>query len=331
MKKKVSVIVPIYNVEKYLKCCVDSIINQTYKNLEIILVDDGSTDNSPKICDEYKNIDDRIVVIHKKNGGVSSARNDGIKKAKGIYISFVDSDDWIDENYISDLYNSSLNNNTDIVCCGYKRVYENKSEIININRFNEIIDNTELVNNILNVQTGFGFCHMKLIKKELIGNVHFSEKLVVGEDALFIIQISNKATASFVNKPLYNYRFNHESVVRKYDPNYPNKYLVSMQEMNEYVDNKYENDETIKNNFYNYVAYHILLIAVNYCFHPKNEKKGIKSLKQILNNELFTISIKKSNYKNMSLSRKVCLFAIKHNLYMLVKFICEFRQLQFRR
>ena len=97
MKDLISVIVPIYNVEKYLEKCVNSITSQTYKNLEIILVDDGSTDSSPEICEKLKQSDDRIIVIHKKNGGLSSARNAGLDIAKGKYIGCVDSDDYIDE------------------------------------------------------------------------------------------------------------------------------------------------------------------------------------------------------------------------------------------
>lgn len=93
---KISVIIPVYNVEKYLRQCVDSIINQTYKNIEIILIDDGSTDSCPVICDEYAVKDDRIKVIHKKNAGVSAARNDGLKEITGDYVTYVDSDDWLD-------------------------------------------------------------------------------------------------------------------------------------------------------------------------------------------------------------------------------------------
>ena len=96
MNSLISVIVPIYNVEKYLDKCVDSIINQTYKNLEIILVDDGSPDNCPKMCDDYAKKDSRIKVVHKENGGLSDARNAGMKVATGEYVSFIDSDDWID-------------------------------------------------------------------------------------------------------------------------------------------------------------------------------------------------------------------------------------------
>lgn len=96
MNPLISVIVPIYNVEKYLARCVDSIVNQTYKNLEIILVDDGSPDRCPQMCDDYAEKDSRIKVVHKKNGGLSDARNAGMAVATGEYISFIDSDDWID-------------------------------------------------------------------------------------------------------------------------------------------------------------------------------------------------------------------------------------------
>ena len=104
----ITVVVPIYNVEDYLNKCIESIVNQTYKNLEIILVDDGSPDNSPKMCDDWAKKDKRIKVIHKENGGVSSARNIGIDKSKGEWITFVDADDWIEKTYIEDMYNISI-------------------------------------------------------------------------------------------------------------------------------------------------------------------------------------------------------------------------------
>ncbi|MEZ4357074.1 MAG: glycosyltransferase family 2 protein [Eubacteriales bacterium] len=116
MDPKVSVIVPIYNVEQHLKKCIDSIIGQTYTNLEIILVDDGSPDNCPAICDEYKGKDNRIKVIHKENGGISDARNAGIKEATGKYIAFVDSDDWLDYDLLNDWVKCAERNNADAVC-----------------------------------------------------------------------------------------------------------------------------------------------------------------------------------------------------------------------
>ena len=101
---KISIIVPIYNVEKYLERCINSLINQTYKNIEIILVNDGSTDNSLIICEKYKNIDSRIILVNKENGGLSDARNVGIDNSSGNYITFIDSDDYIDDDYVYTLY-----------------------------------------------------------------------------------------------------------------------------------------------------------------------------------------------------------------------------------
>lgn len=115
----VSVIIPIYKVDVFLKKCVDSVLNQTYNNIEVILVDDGSPDTCPEICDEYAKQDSRVRVIHKCNGGQSSARNAGINIAKGDYITFVDSDDWIDPNAYKNLVSSAVENNLDIVGGGY--------------------------------------------------------------------------------------------------------------------------------------------------------------------------------------------------------------------
>ena len=119
---KVSIVVPIYNVEKYLEQCIDSIINQTLKDIEIILVDDGSPDNCPQICDDYAKKDSRIKVVHKKNGGLSSARNAGIEVATGDYIGFVDSDDYIELDMYEKMYSIAIENNVDFVMSDYYRV-----------------------------------------------------------------------------------------------------------------------------------------------------------------------------------------------------------------
>ena len=128
----ISIIVPIYNVEDYLKRCIDSILGQTYKNLEVILVDDGSPDKCGKICEEYKLIDSRIKVIHKKNGGLSSARNNGLDIATGDFIGFVDSDDYIERNMYESLIEALNNNNADIATCGIIREDTNTQHKINI-------------------------------------------------------------------------------------------------------------------------------------------------------------------------------------------------------
>ncbi|MDA3769093.1 glycosyltransferase family 2 protein [Streptococcus thermophilus] len=126
--EKISVIVPVYNVESYLERCINSLLNQTYSNLEIILIDDGSTDRSGQICDQYKNRDE-FVVIHKENAGLGMARNTGLDVATGKYIIFVDSDDYIDNNMIQSLYEEIQKTSSDTCIGGFKRVYANHSDV----------------------------------------------------------------------------------------------------------------------------------------------------------------------------------------------------------
>lgn len=132
MKPLISVIVPIYNVEKYLPRCVESILGQTYENLELILVDDGSTDRSGEICDTYLKKDKRIKVLHKANGGLSDARNAGIEIAHGKYFSFVDSDDYIAVNMLERLYDGAISENADLTICGFQAVDESGTPIVNM-------------------------------------------------------------------------------------------------------------------------------------------------------------------------------------------------------
>lgn len=329
MEDLVSIIVPVYNVEKYIHKCIDSIINQTYTNLEIILVDDGSPDNCGKICDEYAKKDKRIKVIHKENGGVSSARNIGIKLSKGQWISFIDSDDWIENRYFEIMIKQAKKQYVDIVLCTYNRVSKNNVEKINIIKKDKLFNAREYLINSLNPQTGFGFCHMKLIKKECIKDIRFNSNLVVGEDALFNIQLSNNISkAFFIKETLYNYRNNSNSAVKRYDKNYVNKYLESMKTCKNYITSLYT-DKEIMQSYYNYVVFHVMLIAVNYCYNlhnPVNNKK--KLLKEICNNEVFKEAIRKSNYKNISLTRQITLFTLKHKLYFCVELICKYRQKQ---
>ena len=142
---KISIIIPIYNVEQYLPQCLDSIINQTYKNLEIILINDGSTDNSGKICDNYAKVDNRIHVFHKKNEGVTSARNLGLDKCTGDFIGFVDPDDFIELNMYEILYNEQQRTNADIVWCNYLLYYSANNQLLG-----EI--NSNIVYNLLNIK-----------------------------------------------------------------------------------------------------------------------------------------------------------------------------------
>ena len=143
MKEMVSVIIPVYKTEQYLDRCIESVVNQTYKNLEIILVDDGSPDNCPKMCDEWAKKDSRIKVIHKKNGGLSDARNVGIDCATGEYLSFIDSDDFISNQMYKKMLNSIENFNADLAVCGIETFYDGQTPDVMVDKEDEVISNKE--------------------------------------------------------------------------------------------------------------------------------------------------------------------------------------------
>ena len=213
-KDLISVIIPIYNVDKYLSRCIDSVINQTYKNLEIILVDDGSTDNSGKICDEYALKDTRIKVIHKQNGGVSSARNVGLDIAKGEYIGFIDSDDYIESDMYEFLYDLLIKNNTEISCCNKFDFNSITNKYLPDKCFPKegILSLNEVLQDI-----GGGF-HIvtKIFNKNLINNIRFNEKFAIGEDLLFCFKVlKNSKKTIFKNIAKYYYYNNQNSVIRK--------------------------------------------------------------------------------------------------------------------
>lgn len=201
---KVSVIVPVYNVEKYLPQCIESIINQTYKNLEIILVDDGSTDNSGKICDQYAENDNRIVVIHKINGGLSDARNVGLKKAIGDYIGFVDSDDWIEANMYEVMLNKILENDYDIVSCGHFVEYQNKS--CKVCYGNKVIEKSNIVKDYYSENNVFYGPCMRLYKKSIWENLKYPEGKLYEDVFVFLDTFCKANKIISIDNCLYHYR-----------------------------------------------------------------------------------------------------------------------------
>lgn len=180
----VSVIVPVYNAEKYIHRCVDSILAQTYTNLEIILVDDGSPDNCPAICDEYAKKDSRIKVIHKENGGVSSARNAGLEIFCGDYLTFVDSDDFIGKNFIKNLVDN-MDEEIGIVISKFKFISPDLEEIKRERRGSD--NTTVLINKDFDFteNTFNGEIGCKLYRKSVISKLSFSEDIYLGEDTVF--------------------------------------------------------------------------------------------------------------------------------------------------
>lgn len=206
--KIISVIIPVYNVEKYLNRCIDSVVNQTYTNLEIILIDDGSSDSSGKIADEWGKRDKRIKVIHKKNEGVSVARNYGVELARGKYIGFVDSDDYIEKNMFEILYKNILYTNSNISMCNYYIVnqdytYNHKH---NINGNLLIIENQQDFFKLLNRNYYRGFVWNKIFEREIVRNIKFDEKIHMCEDLLWVSRIATESIKyCFDNRCLYYY------------------------------------------------------------------------------------------------------------------------------
>lgn len=216
---KISVIVPAYNAGKYFENCIKSIVNQTYKNLEIIIVDDGSTDSTPQACDEWAEKDSRIKVIHKENGGAASARNIGLDNATGEYIGFVDADDYIDVDMYEIMLNDILENDADAARCGVERVSDDGTienwgtGIYDV----RIVDNKQL---LFDVGEGLGILPVspcnKLIKKECIGDIRFDTRFKFAEDTLFNFTVAKnikKMVYHDVNR--YHYSFNEDSMTNK--------------------------------------------------------------------------------------------------------------------
>lgn len=205
----VSVIVPIYNVEKYLKRCIDSILNQTYKNLEIILVDDGSPDKCPQICDEYAKSDKRIKVIHKQNAGVSAARNDGLAIAQGDLIGFVDPDDCIHPSMYEEMVNYLVSQDCDLVSCGFSEFSDddNNCDIDLISYRKETLKRNAAIKKSFEKNIKFiKYVWNLLIKAEVAKSVKFDCSLTYGEDTKYAYEVIMKTMyVGFIYAPLYNY------------------------------------------------------------------------------------------------------------------------------
>ncbi|MPQ44275.1 glycosyltransferase family 2 protein, partial [Clostridium tarantellae] len=221
-----SVIIPVYNVEKYLRRCIDSIINQSEKNIEIILVNDGSTDGSRYICNEYEKKDKRIKLIHKKNGGLSDARNVGLNASSGKYLLFVDSDDWCDLHMISDMCNKAEENNADLVVCGYLINYSDE-KIIRKEFIEEKLfaGKNEIKEGIFEIETKamFNVVWNKLYKNKIIKKINliFDKEGVPGEDLIFNCEYLKNINKLFlITGCYYNYmRLDIETLVYKYRKN----------------------------------------------------------------------------------------------------------------
>ncbi len=213
----ISVIVPIYKVERYLKKCVETIMNQTYSNLEIILVDDGSPDSCGVICEELAKKDSRIKVIHKNNGGLSDARNEGIRTSTGEYLLFVDSDDFISYSMIETLYKSIKKNNADMVACGYKKVFSSgivEEQQFSVKNREEILTGEDATKRLLYLmEPGMVVAWNKLERRELWKNMEFPVGKQHEDDFTTYRLMYNSSKVVLINDPLYYYTQREDSII----------------------------------------------------------------------------------------------------------------------
>ena len=321
---KFSIIVPVYNVEKYLRECIDSLINQTYKDFEIILVDDGSPDNSPQICDEYAKNDNRIKVIHKENGGVTSARKVGANSATGDYIVCVDADDWVENTYLEEFSNAIEIDNSDVVCCedyvdnGIEKVYKPMSYKEGLYKREDI--EKEIFPVLIEDENCRYFSNAVAIKAVKRGHFVKYQNLVddeirIGEDAAVIKPCIYEANSLYIiKKPLYYYRYNPSSATKGkrafnwQEPKLRGEHFEKTIDMNEF-DFREQN--------YRMVVHALFNVAESQ-FNRKDKYSVIaKEIKENIKDEYYQIAIK--NCRFIGKKGKLALFALKHKAVLLMK------------
>lgn len=329
-KPLVSIIVPVYNVEQYLEQCLTSIVEQTYENIEIIIVNDGSPDESHRILDFFAKKDSRVKVINQINSGLSEARNTGIAIAKGNYIMFVDGDDWIDFNMVERLFPKLIN--ADLVACSYYRAYE-KFNIPRVFDIDGIFDAnffqrrlTGLVGEELKdpslsdcLVTAWG----KLFKSEIIkeNNLQFvSTKEIGTEDLLFSLEYASYASKVYIiNEPLYMYRRNNvSSLTSTYKPNLLNQWSLLFK----LIENKIVSrgfDFGIA--FNNRISLSIIGLGLNELQNPKGFRARYQNLKTILNSPLHKKAYHQLELKYFPLHWKMFFFFAKYRFVLGVYFM----------
>lgn len=296
----VSIIIPVYNAENNIEKCLNSVLSQSYTNIEIILINDGSTDKSLEICNKYAGIDSRIVVINKENTGVSDSRNTGLKVAKGDWISFVDSDDWIDKNMIKKMQSKVVSTNFNVCICNYYNVVQGK----NIMNILNVENNQSFIDEVLGCSGGF-LCN-KLYKRDLIDKQKFDDGICMCEDLLFNLKLANnnKVNYCIIEDPLYYYYKNENGVLR-WKKDYTK--LNVLTHIIEYYDKNKRNEKADEYRL-RYVSDY--LIAKKYNPNEGNEysSRYYKYMKQIILKNLCTkdkikyIYIK--HFKSIYLKRK---------------------------
>lgn len=335
---KVSVVVPVYNVEKYLSKCLDSLINQSFRDIEIICVDDGSPDKSGEIAEEYAKKDSRIVVVHKENAGLGYARNTGMEHAEGEYVTFVDSDDWLTENYISNLVNAAEKYEADTVIGGYSRYSGGKITPMPNITADKVFRDDEVVPEVLGKMAGplgdgsdvisMGVCRvmfsMEIIRKF---NITFpSEREFISEDMIFDIRYYTRAKAVCGSADTgYMYLVNPGSLTQKYNPDRYNKGRVLYEEKKRLFKENENYDENVRfrieESFLRYSRY---AIKSEVKFSKQNgSKQTKKNLAAIISDKTLREMVNSHNNPLCAKIDKIIDYCIKKNKPSLMYYVLK--------
>ena len=320
----ISVIVPVYNCEKYLDFCIKSLLCQTYKNIEIILVDDGSVDKSPQICDFYSGLDKRVKAFHQTNLGVSAARNNGIDFSSGEFLTFVDSDDYISETYCEKLF-AQMDDSTDLVI-GRTIAFKNGRFLDDgyggrdVDVFNTLAEKNKLYKSIfvdnprLNDYPHISTCSAKLFRKTILteNSIVYNTNLRIYEDAIFNTQAINVSrNVKLIGEKIYFYRFTPFSGSNSFDFSIFEQY----DEVYDYFKNFNQNVNCNYDEYCNYFAIKNLnSILLNFFKSTYNRWKFKELLKEIRRRDVYSTAIRNINYKILPSRRKVLVFCLKYRL-----------------
>lgn len=335
----ISVVIPVYNVEnEYLSKCMESVLMQKGADFEIIMIDDGSTNGCSEWCDDWAKKDSRIRAIHKKNGGVSSARNVGIKESRGNYLIFIDPDDWWEPNLIERSYEAISKNDCDMLFFGFYEEYPNRQFLRscgeNTGKFFEVDKNLRksvelgLVDNtVRKIPAIIGACWNSMIKKSIVidNEIYFPEDIFHGEDSVFIIRLVEAALKiGILDLAFYHYRYNLKSVTKRFVPQFETNHEKTIRSFYQIV-SFLHNDPDFRDSFAYSVAYKYCVVLMQDYFHMDNKEKMKDKKKRwevLAKDSAFADILRNADYK--SLFRKspsycaVTFFTFKHRCFYIV-------------